>query len=114
MLSLKNKTNGTIVVSNVVEANTFFKRLKGLMFTKELSPQTAMYIHPCNGVHTYFMNYAIDVLYLDINNQIISIDKNMKPYKLGKPHQNAVAVIELSNGMIEKSQLRIGQVLELI
>ncbi len=114
MLSLKNKTNGTIVVSNVVEANNFFKRLKGLMFTKELSSQTAMYIRPCNGVHTYFMNYAIDVLYLDINNKIIAIDKDMKPWKLGRLHKNAVAVVELSNGMIEKNHVEIGHVLELI
>ncbi|GAA0182626.1 hypothetical protein SH2C18_49720 [Clostridium sediminicola] len=111
---LKNKGNNNIIVQNVIEANTFFKRLKGLMFTKELSPQSALYIYPCNGIHTYFMNYTIDVLYLDINNIILAIDENMKPGRMGKIQKNAVAVVELLGGKVKDSAIEVGQAVEFL
>ncbi|SHH95329.1 DUF192 domain-containing protein [Clostridium grantii] len=114
MLSLKNLTNNKIIAHNVIEADSFFKRLKGLMFTKVLSPQSGMFIHPCNGIHTFFMNYVIDVLYLDPNNKIIAIDEKMKPSRFGKIHKKAVAVVELSEGMIEETQTKVGHVVEFI
>ena len=113
-LILKNKANNNIIAQNVVEANSFFKRLRGLMFTKELSPQSALYIYPCKGIHTYFMNYTIDVLYLDINNVILAIDEDMKPGKVGKYKKNAVAVVELQGGRTRETQTKVGQTLEFI
>ncbi len=107
-------TNNTVIAQNLVEAKSFFKRLKGLMFTKNLSPQSALYINPCKGIHTYFMNYNIDVLYLDINNKILAIDENMEPKKIGKLQKKAVSVIELSNGRIKATKTQIGQVVKII
>ena len=103
-----------MISQNVIVANSFFKRLKGLMFTKELSPQGALYISPCSGIHTYLMNYNIDVLYLDKNNIIQAIDEDMKPGKLGKYRKNVVAVIELSSGKVTETQTKVGQVVEIL
>jgi len=103
-----------IIAENLMEAKTFFKRLKGLMFTKNLPPQSALYINPCKGIHTYFMNYNIDVLYLDINYKILSIDENMEPRKVGKFRKKAVSVIELSSGRVKATKIQVGQVVEVI
>ncbi|WBW95548.1 DUF192 domain-containing protein [Oceanirhabdus sp. W0125-5] len=111
---MKNTTNNTVLAENLIEANSFFKRFKGLMFTKNLPPQSALYIKPCKGIHTYFMNYNIDVLYLDNNNKILSIDENMEPRKVGKFRKKAVTVIELSSGRIRETKTQIGQVVEII
>lgn len=111
---LKNKTNNKVIAQSVVEANTFFKRLKGLMFRKEFSPQSALYIHPCNGIHTYFMNFTIDVLYLDINNLILAIDENIKPGRVGKLRKNAVAVVELVGGKVKLTGTKVGQTVEFL
>jgi len=107
-------TNNIVIAENLVEAKSFFKRLKGLMFTKHLPPQAALFINPCKGIHTYFMNYNIDVLYLDINNKILSIDENMEPRKVGKLRKKAVSVIELSSGRIKATETQVGQVVEII
>jgi uncharacterized protein len=112
-LMLKNKTSNTIIVQNVRIADSFFKRLKGLMFTKELSPESALYIYPCSAIHTFFMNYSIDVLYLDTNNTILAIDEDMKPGKVGKPVKNAVAVVELVGGKAKEAGVKVGQTVEL-
>ncbi|MCY6371175.1 DUF192 domain-containing protein [Clostridium ganghwense] len=111
---LKNKTNNNIIVQNVIVANSFFKRLRGLMFTKELSPQSGLYISPCSGIHTYFMNYTIDVLYLDINNTILAIDENMTPGRVGKFRKSSVAVVELTSGKVKETQTKVGQVVEFV
>lgn len=84
------------------------------MFTKQISPQIALYIYPCRGVHTYFMKYNIDVLYLDINNKILAIDENMQPGKFGKFQENAVAVVELLGGKVKETQIRVGQTVEFV
>lgn len=111
---LINKTTNTIISENVIVANSFFKRLKGLMFTKDLSYESAMHIIPCNEIHTFFMNYSIDVLYLDRNNTIVAMDEDLKPRKVGKFIKNAKSVVEIPSGKIRNLNLKIGQSLEFI
>lgn len=106
---LKIKEEGQVVSENLMMATTFFKRLKGLMFSKELSPQSALYIYPCSAIHTFFMNYNIDVLYLDINNIILAIDEDMQPGRIGKQRKDAVAVVELKAGKVKESSIKVGQ-----
>ncbi|MFL0247771.1 DUF192 domain-containing protein [Candidatus Clostridium stratigraminis] len=106
---IKNITKNENICKDVLIANNFFKRLKGLMFTKEMSPDTSMYISHCNQIHTFFMNYNIDVLYLNKNSIIVEIDENMKPGKIGRKVKDAVSVVELKGGTISKTNLKIGQ-----
>jgi uncharacterized protein len=112
-MTLKIKEGDRVVSENLVMATTFLKRLKGLMFSKELSPQSALYIYPCSAIHTFFMNYNIDVLYLDINNIIIAIDEDMQPGKIGKARKNSVAVVELKGGRVQETCIKVGQTVEI-
>lgn len=111
---LKNSTSGMVISQDVTIADSFFKRLKGLMFSKELSPQSAVFISPCSRIHTCFMNYYIDVLYLDYNNIILATDEGLKPWRIGKESKGTVAVIELPNGTVAEKQIKTGQALELV
>jgi uncharacterized protein len=110
---LKNITENQEISKNVIIANSFLKRLKGLTFTKELSPDSCMYISPCGQIHTFFMNYNIDVLYLDKNNIILDVDENIRPGKIGKKVKDAAAVIELQGGKITKCNIKIGQTVKI-
>jgi uncharacterized membrane protein (UPF0127 family) len=111
-LKLINKTNNTIISENVMIADTFFKRLKGLMFTKELPEQSALHIKPCNEIHTFNMKYSIDVLYLDVNNNILAVDEDMRPCKIGKHVKKATSVVELPSGKIKKLSIQVGETVE--
>ena len=84
------------------------------MFTKQLLPKSALFIYPCSAIHTFFMHYNIDVLYLDINNIIIAIDEDMQPGRIGKYVKGAVAVVELSSGKIREACIAVGQAVEFI
>jgi uncharacterized protein len=101
--------NGNIVAEEVQSAFTFFRRLKGLMFTKSLPSGSCLHIRPCRSVHTFFMKYTIDILYLDAKNNIIGVEANLKPGKLGAIYPNSVSVIELPEGTIQQNGIQIGQ-----
>ena len=113
-MKLINLTSNTIISENVIIANTFFKRLKGLMFSKELRDENSLLILSCNAIHTFNMKYNIDVLYLDKNNNILAIDEDMPPGKMGKLVKKAVSVVELPSGKAKKKGIEIGQVVEFV
>jgi uncharacterized membrane protein (UPF0127 family) len=101
--------NGSLIASEVLIAHTFFRRLKGLLFTESLPAGHCLHIQPCRSVHTFLMKYSIDILYLDADHCIVGVDANLKPGKRGSIHQTAVSVVELNQGSIEESKLQIGQ-----
>jgi uncharacterized protein len=113
-MKLVNQSNGRILADHLLVANTFWTRLRGLMFTSSLPSNSAMHITPCRSVHTFFMNYAIDVVYLDADFQIVAIDKTMVPRKFGKLHKGAVSVVELPAGKAADTETKVGQYLKKI
>ncbi|WLD93936.1 DUF192 domain-containing protein [Alkalihalobacillus sp. AL-G] len=109
-MELVNLSTGTIIAENVIPAYTFIKRLKGLMFTSTSSfPEgDAIHIQPCRSIHSYFMKYEIDVLYLNESNQIIAAECYFRPGTIGKHHKGTESVIELPAGTINKKKIKIG------
>jgi uncharacterized membrane protein (UPF0127 family) len=101
-----------VIAEEVIVADSFLKRLRGLMFTKKLAAGRAMYIYPCSAVHTFFMKYPIDVLYLDKNNKVLYMDEKLKPWVIGKYKRGVCSVIELTVGRIEEAGIKVGQVLK--
>lgn len=106
------KEDGTVVSENVIVADTFLKRLRGLMFTKELERNSSLLIKPCNSIHMFFMNYSIDVLYLDRNENIVFIEEDLKPGKIGKHVKKASSVLELPSGKAKETGIKEGDTLE--
>ncbi|MGZ4160804.1 MAG: DUF192 domain-containing protein [Neobacillus sp.] len=105
-----NLTNRTELADNVSKADTFYK-LKGLMFTKSLPAGHGLLIQPCQSIHTFFMNYSIDVLYLSKDFEIVGLDETLKPAKVGKYQKRAYSVLELPAGTILKTETKIGNYL---
>lgn len=114
MKKLVNLSNETVVASNVNEAFTFFKRLKGLMFTDKLCSGSGLHIKPCQSVHTYFMKYAIDILYVNASGVVVAIDEDLQPGKIGRRCKEAVAVVELPVGVVKATKTEVGNELKFI
>ncbi|MGH9845497.1 MAG: DUF192 domain-containing protein [Blastocatellia bacterium] len=93
-------------------ANTFFKRLRGLMFRRRLPPDEALWLRPCNGVHTFWMLFAIDVIFLDRELRIVKLVENMRPFRVTRPHLAARSVIEVPAHTISRAGLKAGDQLE--
>lgn len=64
----------------IVIANSFYKRLMGLMFKEEID--YGMYFPKVNMIHTFFMKFSIDIYGLDKDNCVVSIRLNIKPNRV--------------------------------
>jgi uncharacterized protein len=113
-LKLINLNNGNILASHMIKATTFFKRLKGLMFTKELPQDDGLLIQPCQGVHTFFMRYSIDVLHLDSQGQVVGIEANLQPGRIGKVFPQSNSVVELPAGRIQETETAVGHMVQFV
>ncbi|MFZ5967139.1 MAG: DUF192 domain-containing protein [Bacillota bacterium] len=107
-MKLINLDNGQVLASQIKEANTFSQRLKGLMFTKNLPGDWGLRIQPCRGIHTFFMQYNIDVLHLDSNQRVVLIEENISPGKVGKTTPATVEIVELNAGKIRETETKMG------
>lgn len=101
-----------MLATHVREAQTFWKRLKGLMFTKQLPTGCALHIQPCQSIHTFFMNYSIDVLHLDRDHRVVATEQNVTPRSIGKKVRETVSVVELPVGTIQQTDTQVGQAVQ--
>ena len=93
----------------IMIADTFFLRLRGLMFRKELPSATGLLLAPCNSVHMCFMRFSIDVVYMDQEFNIIKIVKNLRPWIGLSMCGTAWATLEMTAGEADSCGLAVGE-----
>ena len=62
-------------------ARTFLQRAKGLIGTRSLAAGEGMLILRCNAIHTFFMSFPIDAVFLDRGNNVVKIVRNIRPWR---------------------------------
>jgi len=102
---------GSTVVSKCFEAKTMRTRLVGLLGHDKLNADEALLLMPCNHVHTWFMRFPIDAVFLNRDDEIVGIDE-LAPWKLSRLHWKSRKVLELPAGTAQKLSLRPGDRLE--
>jgi len=90
-----------------------WQRVKGLLGEKKLMPGYGLVLKPCNSIHTFFMLFPIDVLFVDKTNRVIKALAGLKPFRLTPLYFNARFVVELPAGLIQASGTSEGDVLRL-
>lgn len=108
MSLLKNNTKQTILAQDVRQAKTFLSRAKGLLGKIQLEPNEVMWIHRCNSIHTWFMKFPIDVVFVDKHLIVKSLYENLKPWRITFPNFKAKSVFEFSTGVIQNGQIEVG------
>jgi uncharacterized protein len=111
-MELVNASTGEVLADKLEEADSFGKRLKGLMFKKSMPENYALHLTPCRSIHTFFMKFPIDVLYLDNEKTIVGIEEKLQPGKIGKKVKGARTVIELPEGQISRTGTKVGQIVQ--
>lgn len=100
--------NGFVVAQEVEEAKAFFKRLKGLMFRSSMAQGSAMLLSPCPQIHTFFMRFALDVLFLDKDGKVVYVMENLKPWRISPIVYRASQTLELPAGTLQ-GKVSVGQ-----
>lgn len=107
-----NRTTGALVAGHVREARSFTERLVGLMFRPSLPWGHGLLIRPCNAIHTLFMRFPIDAVYLGPEGRVLRVDRRVKPWRVARPCPGAAAVLELPAG--GAAQVSAGHVVEVV
>jgi len=99
-----------IVCEPCVVAESFAARMRGLLGRRALPAREGMLIRRESSVHTFFMRFAIDVVFLDADERVLRIDANVGPWRL-KACRGARSVLELAAGA--SAGLSVGDRIEL-
>ena len=113
MVKAENITAGRMVAVNVFVAAGIFARIKGLIGRKSLPQGDALLLDPCNGIHTFGMRFPIDVLFLDRNNVVVAIRKNLVPNRITPLFFAAKSTLELPAGIVEATATKAGDEIEI-
>ena len=105
--ALVNLTRGTVVAAQVEGAFDSASRKHGLLGRNGLEAERALVIAPCSGVHTFFLRFPIDVLFVGRDGRIRKAKRSVVPWRIALA-LGAFAVVEGGPGMIERSGTRPG------
>ncbi len=111
MPQLMRKENSEILISNLQVAKTFWQRGKGLLGHSTLKKDEGLWIHRCNSIHTFFMKFSIDCVFVDKDLKIKALYREVHPSRLIAPVWGANSVFELSSGTIDQKQIQLGETL---
>ena len=89
---------GARLASALETASTPWQRAKGLLGRNTLPPGCGLVIRPCRAVHTWFMRFPIDVVFIDDDRRIVRIAHRLAPFRTASGGRRARAVIELPAG----------------
>lgn len=104
---MRNETRQTVVAAAADVADTSAKRRTGLLKHERLEPGEGLWITPCESVHTFFMKFAIDLVYLDKKNKVRKIRHAVPPWRLSACLM-AHSILELPAGAARQSATEPG------
>lgn len=109
-----NIGKNTILADNAKLADTFLKRLIGLLNRKSLNKGEALILSPSNCIHSFFMRFAIDVIFLDKTGKVVEILPSFKPFRLSPIYFGASLTIELPEHTLQLTRTQPGDIIKII
>ncbi len=106
------KYNGKLIVENVMVADSFWPKLTGYMFRSSPHVPGIMF-EPCQSIQTTFMLFPLDLVFLDKNNYVVKVIRDLKPWRFTLFYFKARKTLELPLGFLP-SEIKEGEMLEVI
>jgi uncharacterized membrane protein (UPF0127 family) len=94
-------------------ADTFWTRFKGLLGRGSLAEEEGLLIRPCHSVHTAWMKFAIDVVFLTHDGRVVAFHEELAPFRVSRVYAEAKMVLELPAGRIRKTGIEVGDQLNI-
>jgi uncharacterized membrane protein (UPF0127 family) len=110
---VRNLTRGTTLATQLEVAGTGASRRKGLLGRNGLAAGEGLWIVPCESVHTFFMRFPIDLVYLDRHHHIRKVRSAVGPWRLSACLA-AHSILELPAGVVEATRTERGDRLEFV
>lgn len=111
-LVARNMTTGAELATRVSVAATRTTRRTGLLEHATLPDGEGLWIVPCRGVHTFRMQFDIDVIALDANGVVVDRVAGLRPWRIRLPRRGTAGVLELPAGCLERTGTALGHRIE--
>jgi uncharacterized membrane protein (UPF0127 family) len=105
------RDDGRVVCGRCVLADTASRRMRGLLGRRALESDEGLLLRPAPSIHTFFMRFPIDAVFLDRDLVVLKVAGDMRPWRMAHC-KRARAVLELPAGAALKLPLRSGDRLE--
>ncbi len=109
-----NETRGTVLAQDVRVADGIWSRFWGLMGRKSLAENAGLLLKPSTSIHTAFMRFPIDVVFLSRSLRVVKVVPEMKPFRASIAFGGAHSALELNAGAALKAQVEKDDQLALI
>ena len=93
---------------SVKPADTHLSRLRGLLGRSKLRSDEGLWTVPSQGIHTIFLLFPIDLIYLDAKNRVIHLVENLGPFRIAPIRMDSASVLQLRPRTIFSSDTQIG------
>jgi uncharacterized membrane protein (UPF0127 family) len=110
-----NRTRQTFVATEVVVADTYMRRLIGLLGKTPRWSRAGrgLWIIPSCGVHTIGMLFPIDLVFIDRDCRVVGTQEFVRPFRISRVCLKATSVLEFPAYTIHRSGTEIGDTLEI-
>ena len=99
---------GAVLCERLERADSWQRRLVGLLGRDGLVAGHGLLLDPCNSVHTLFMRFTIDVAFLDDSGVVVAMNHRLVPWRATRVHLRARTTLELPAGALEAGGVLIG------
>lgn len=103
-----NVTQNCTLIERGEVADSVWTRLRGLIGHRPLEEGEGLMITPCNSVHTFFMRFPIDVVYVTAGGEVVGLAERLSPFRIGPIVRRARFVLELPAGTVARTGTRLG------
>lgn len=114
MASLINQTTKETLADNVIQAQNFLDRIKGLIGKKDTPSNSAFWIPACPSIHTFFMKFALDIIFTDKSFKVISVFHSVSPGKIILGGRKSFHVFELKAPKLKTHSTKKGDILNVV
>jgi len=102
-MKIINRTRQAELADRAWVARTAGERMKGLLGRDGLGPGEALYISPCTSIHSFFMRFVFDAVFIAADGTALHLIPRMKKWRMSKIVPRAAGVIELPAGALERT-----------
>ncbi len=109
-----NCSTGKSIFDKVFLTESFKDRFLGLMFKKLPIDFDALIIDKCTAVHSFFMRFDIDLIFLNREKVVIDIEKGLKPYRVSNFVKDSYYVIETVSNKTALEKFSVGDIIDFV
>ncbi len=105
---------GVTLIPNVEVLAGTFERMKGLLGRDDLPFGSAVLIKRCSSIHTFFMRFPIDLVFLDADGAVVRLVHSLRPFRMAWGGGKARSVLEATAGTIAKLGIARGDRIDVV